>query len=183
MKRSALLTVAVLLGATACSDGGHADLEAFVEETARKTAQAYRPDAVAADLPPPASSPEPFAYAAGELRSPFLPPPAPASIAAAGQPLVAPDLERAKGRLERFPLAQLRLVGNLSGRRAHVALIQEPDGMIHPVGVGDYMGNDFGRIRAVGDTGIEMVEIIRDAGGWTERARFIPLAGEEGNDE
>ena len=183
MKRPALLTMAILLGATACSDGGHADLEAFVEETTRKAVQTYRPAAANADLPASAPSPEPFVYAAGELRSPFKPPPAPASIAAVGQPLVAPDLERVKGHLERFPLAQLRLVGNLSGRRAQVALVQDPDGRIHPVGVEDYMGNDFGRIRAVGDVGIEIVEIIRDAGGWTERARFIPLGGEEGNDE
>ena len=187
MKPWAPLMAAVLVGATGCTDGGYANLEAFVEETARKTEQqterSYR--SVAADTysAPPASSGAPFVYAAGDLRSPFQPPPAPASITAAGQPLIAPDLERAKGHLERFPLAQLHLVGNLSGHRAYAALVRDPDGMIHPVRVGDYMGNDFGRISAVGDAGIELVEIIRDAGGWTERTRFIPLGGEKENDE
>ncbi len=187
MKRLGLtlaLASGVPLGATACTDAGYADLEAFVEETARKTGQqsdkTYREVSADRDFP---LSGEPFVYAAGDLRSPFQPPPAPASTAAAGLPPIAPDLERAKGHLERYPLAQLRLVGSLSDHQAHVALIRDPDGRIHPVGVGDHMGNDFGHIRAVNDAGLELVEIVRDAGGWTERTRFIPLGGEEESDE
>ena len=173
------LTVGVLVGATGCADGGYADLETFVEEAGRKTEQqtekTYR--LVSADQDSPSHG-EPFVYGAADLRSPFQPPPAPASTVSTGQPPIAPDLERAKGHLERYPLAQLRLVGSLSGRQAHAALVRDPDGMIHPVGVGDHMGGDFGRIRAVSDAGIELVEIVRDPGGWTERTRFIPLGGE-----
>ena len=180
MKR---LIGAFLLGAAGCTDNGHADLEAFVAEIARETAEPYGPAVADMDSPPPGSPGKPFAYAAGQLRSPFQPPPAPASTATAGQPPIAPDLERARGHLEQFPLAQLRLVGSLSSDRAHAALVRDPDGMIHPVGVGDYMGENFGHIRAVTGAGIELVEIIRDAGGWTERIRFIPLGGEPGNGE
>ena len=178
------LTVGVLLGATACTDAGYADLEAFVEETARKTGQQSDKTYghASADRHSPLSG-APSLYAAGNLRSPFQPPPAPASTAATGVPPIAPDLERARGHLERYPLTQLRVVGNLSDHQAHVALVRDPDGMIHPVGVGDYMGNDFGRIRAVDDAGLELVEIIRDAGGWTERTRVIPLGGEKESDE
>ena len=176
MKRLGLaLAVAALVGPTGCADGGYADLEAFVEETGRRTeqqtAKTYRP--VSADEDSPASG-VPFVYAAGDLRSPFHPPPAPASPVSSGQPPIAPDLERAKGQLERHPLAQLQLVGSLSGRQAHAALVRDPDGMIHPVGVGDHMGSDFGRIRAISDAGIELVEIVRDAGGWTERTPVHP---------
>ena len=175
-----LAVAAVLVGmlATGCADDDYADLEAFVDETARKS----RSIAISGTKPSPATpSPEAVAYMAGELRSPFQPPSALKPIAD-GQPMVAPDLEREKGHLEGFPLAQMRLVGNLSGRHVHVALVQDPDGLVHPVGVGDRMGTDFGRILAVGDGGIELVEIVRDAGGWVERPRFISLTGEPGDE-
>ncbi len=182
MKRSGLaVATAVLVGALmkACTDGDHADLEAFADETARK----FRPVPIAnTDSSPPATSREPFAYAADQLRSPFQPPPVLKPLTATGQALVAPDFERTKGPLERFPLAQLRLVGNLTSREAHVALVQDPNGMVHPVGVGEHMGTDFGRIRAVGDAGIELIEIIRDAHGWVERPRSIAPTGEQGNE-
>ena len=171
------MAAAVLVSAlmTGCPEGDHAELQAFAHETALK----FRPAPITeTDSSPPTSSGKPFAYAAGELRSPFQPPPVLKPRSAAGQPLVAPDFERAKGHLERFSLAQLRLVGNLSSREAHVALFRDPNGVVHPLRIGDHMGTDFGRIRAVGDAGIELVEIIRDANGWVERTRFIAPVGE-----
>ena len=169
---------AVLVGtlATGCTDSDYADLEAFADEIAQKSRPVSDTDAS-----PPAAR-EPFAYAARDLRSPFQPPPVLKPVSAAGQPMTAPDFERPKGGLEQFPLAQLRLVGNLSSRETRVALVQDPDGMVHPVAAGDYVGTDFGRIVAVGDAGIELVEIVRDAGGWMERPRFIALNGNEGDE-
>lgn len=173
------LAVAVLVGtlATGCTDSDYADLDAFVDEIAQK----FRPasDTVAS---PPAASREPFTYAARDMRNPFQPPRVLKPVVAAGQPVIAPDFERAKGRLEQFPLVQLRLVGNLSSREMRVALVQDPDGMVHPVGVGEHLGTDFGRIVVVGDAGIELVEIVRDAGGWMERPRFIALTSDQGDE-
>lgn len=173
------LAVAVLVGTltTGCTDSDYADLDAFADEIAQK----FRPvsDTVAS---PPAALREPFTYAARDMRSPFQPPPVLKPVAATGQPVIAPDFERAKGRLEQFPLAQLRLVGNLSSQEVRVALVQDPDGMVHRLGVGEHLGTDFGRIVAVGDAGIELVEIVRDAGGWMERPRFIALAGDQGDE-
>ena len=170
------LAATVLLGAlaTGCADGDYADLKAFADQTAQK----YRLEPIS-DTHSSSSAflDEPFAYPAGELRNPFQPPPTLAPVSAAGQ--IAPDIERTKGHLERFALAQLRLVGRLSGRQAHVALVRDPDGLVHPVGVGEHMGTDFGRIRSIGEDGIELVEIVRDAGGWVERPRFIALTGGE----
>ena len=170
---------AVLAGtlATGCNDSDYADLDAFAEETARKV----RPIS-ATDAPPPAALPAPFAYAARDLRSPFQTEPALKPVSAAGQPMTAPDFERPKRRLEQFPLAQLRLVGNLSSHEMRVALVLDPDGMVHPVGVGEHMGTDFGRIVRIGNAGIELIEIVRDAGGWTERPRFLALTGDQGDE-
>ena len=169
---------AVLVGtlATGCTDSDYSDLEAFANEIARK----FRPVSDT-DASPPAAR-EPFAYAARDMRSPFQPPPVLKPMSAAGQPMTAPDFERPKGRLEQFPLAQLRLVGNLSSHEMRVALVRDPDGMVHRVAVGEHMGTDFGRIVAIADAGIELVEIVRDAGGWMERRRFIALAGDQGDE-
>ena len=178
MKRPGLGATMVLFGilTAGCADSDHADLEAFVAQTAQK----YRPvPSSGADASPPTARREPFAYSAGELRSPFQPPSALGPTSNAGQPLVAPDFGRAKEHLERFPLAQLRLVGSLSGRNTRRALVRDPDGVVHPVGVGAHIGTDFGRIRAIADDGIELIEIVRDAGGWVERARFIALNHEK----
>lgn len=174
----AVATVLVGMLATGCVDDDHADLEAFVDETARE----FRSIPFSGADPSPAKlSSEPIAYTAHESRSPFQPPSTLQPIAA-GQPMVAPDFEREKGHLEGFPLAQLRLVGNLSGRQGHQALVQDPDGLVHTVGVGDRMGTDFGRVLAIGDGGIELVEIVRDAGGWIERPRLLPVTGEPGDE-
>jgi len=175
-----LTAAAVLAGmlATGCADDHYADLEAFIDEATRK----FRPTPISGTDPSPATpSAEPVAYTAGELRSPFQPPSALKPIAA-GQPMVTPDLERERGHLEGFPLTQLRLVGNLSGRATHAALVQDPDGLVHPVGVGDHIGTDFGRILVVSDGGIELLEIVREANRWVERPRFIPLTGERGDE-
>ena len=175
MKRAA---AAVLVGtlATGCTDSDYADLEAFADEIAREFR--FVSDA---DASPPAAR-EPFTYAARDMRSPFQPPPVLRPVSAAGQPMTAPDFERPKGRLEQFALAQLRLVGNLSSHEMRAALVQDPDGMVHPVAVGEHMGTNFGRIVAIGDAGIELVEIVRDAGGWMERQRFIALTGDQGDE-
>lgn len=175
MKLAAAALVATL--ATGCTDSDYADLDTFADAIAQK----FRPDSDP-DASPPAALPEPFAYAARDLRSPFEPPPVLKPVSAAGQPMTAPDFERPKGRLEQFPLAQLRLVGNLSSQEMRVALVQDPDGMVHPVAVGGHLGTDFGRIVTVGDAGIELVEIVRDAGGWMERPRFIALNGDAGDE-
>ena len=174
----ALATVLVGMLATGCVDDDHADLEAFVDETVRKSRSA---PFSGADPSPATPSAEPIAYTARESRSPFQPPSTLQPIAA-GQPMIAPDFEREKGHLEGFALTQLRLVGNLSGRQVHRALVQDPDGLVHTVGVGDHMGTDFGRVLAVSDGGIELVEIVRDAGGWVERPRLLPVTGEPGNE-
>ena len=179
MKRILATSAGVLAGllATGCHDDGHADLQAFAEGTVRGS-----PPVPVSDTHTPVRASETFAYAARGLRSPFEPPGALESLAVDDQPLVAPDLDRVKAHLEGFPLAQLRLAGTLSGRGTRLVLVQDPTGTIHPVSVGEHMGTDLGRIRVIGDAGVELVEVVRDAEGWMERPRFIPLAGPHGDE-
>lgn len=127
--------------------------------------------------PPLGRSQQP-AYRSTALRSPFEPAsnvePAPAQAAA------QPDVHRPKEPLEHYSLAQLRLVGTLSGRGVAYALLEDPTGEVHPVAVGDHVGSDHGRVDAVRDDAVALVETVADgAGGWIRRQRSLLLAPAE----
>lgn len=109
-------------------------------------------------------------------RSPFVPdsPQAAAGMAAGG---TRPDAERSREFLEQFPLDTLRMVGTLELGETHFGLVQTSDGLIHRVVSGNYMGQNDGRIVAVNDSEIELVEIISDGiGGYLERDAAVGLA-------
>jgi type IV pilus assembly protein PilP len=55
-------------------------------------------------------------------------------------------------------------------------LVQASDRLIHRVTVGNYLGQNDGRIISITDSAIQLVEIIPDGlGGYTERAASIGL--------
>ena len=119
----------------------------------------------------------PFRYESAGLRDPFQ---APVSEWGRGDDegrSPAPNLERARTVLEGFAMEELRMVGVLAGSGKRSALVGDPDGMVHGVRVGDYVGRDFGRVEAIGDTGLVLVEAIADgSGGWVTRKRTMRLA-------
>jgi type IV pilus assembly protein PilP len=120
---------------------------------------------------------EVFTYAADVegMRSPFVPdsPQAAASSAMGG---TRPDPERSREFLEQFPLDTLRMVGTLELGETNFGLIQTSDGLIHRVILGNYMGQNDGRIVAVNDSEIALVEIISDGiGGYLEREAAVGL--------
>ena len=56
-------------------------------------------------------------------------------------------------------------------------LIQTSDGLIHRVVPGNYMGQNDGRILAISESAIELIEIISDGiGGYLERDAAVSLA-------
>ena len=57
------------------------------------------------------------------------------------------------------------------------ALVLDNNNEIHRVTVGDYLGLDFGRVVAVSDEHLDMLEIISNGrGGWMHRPRTLELA-------
>lgn len=121
---------------------------------------------------------EVFTYIADAegIRSPFVPdsPQAASGMAAGG---TRPDPERSREFLEQFPLDTLRMVGTLQLGDTHYGLVQTSDGLIHRVVPGNYMGQNDGRIVAVNESAIELVEIISDGiGGYLEREAAVGLA-------
>ncbi len=121
---------------------------------------------------------EVFTYSADEqgLRSPFVPD-SPLVNGGPGDGATRPDLERSREFLESFPLDTLRMVGTLVLGDTTYGLIQTSDGLIQRVVPGNYMGQNDGRIVAINDSAIELIEIISDGiGGYLERDAAVSLA-------
>jgi type IV pilus assembly protein PilP len=121
---------------------------------------------------------EVFTYVADTegFRSPFIPDsPQAASTSDVGG--ARPDPERSREFLEQFPLDTLRMVGTLELGGTQFGLVQTADGLIHRVVPGNYMGQNDGRIVAINDSEIELIEIISDGiGGYLERQAAVGLA-------
>ena len=166
--RVAALWVMLLAG---CGAGGQdmADLEAFMEAARSEGAGEVEPL-------PPFQEASPFAYSAGDRRSPFE---APATVRKLAQrqdaDSAAPDLHRPRQHLEQFPIASLTMVGTLSWGAARHGLVRDGEGQVHRVRPGDYLGTDHGRIRRIEAKALELIEIVPDGQGWTRRARILAL--------
>lgn len=87
-----------------------------------------------------------------------------------------PDLERPKEALEEFPLENLRMVGYLFQNKIGHAVIRAPDGKLHRVKAGNYIGLNFGLIKEVTDTEVIVKEVVQDsAGDWSDRMSSLQL--------
>jgi type IV pilus assembly protein PilP len=160
----------LLLGLSGCdSSGDFADLQAYMNEVRAK------PKGVIEPLPqfPPY---EAFTYGASALRSPFQPPVrVDLQKRQKGSAEIKPDESRPKQFLEGFNIEVFQMVGLLANDGGRFALIGGAGG-VHRVKVGDYLGRNYGRIVAINDGRIEIVEIVPDGeGGWLERPRTLTL--------
>ncbi|MBA1146722.1 pilus assembly protein PilP [Ectothiorhodospiraceae bacterium WFHF3C12] len=87
-----------------------------------------------------------------------------------------PDPTRAKEALEEFPLDALSYVGTLGQNQSSWALIRDPDGTVHRVSTGNYLGQNYGEIIAITPREIRLRELVREPnGGWLERINSIAL--------
>lgn len=89
--------------------------------------------------------------------------------------LIAPELSRRKEPLEALPLDSVSMVGSLIRGGAPVALVKV-DNLIYQVRVGNHLGQNYGLITKVTETGISLREIVQDAAGeWIERTAALQL--------
>ena len=115
-----------------------------------------------------------FVYDSSGLRDPFQP------IAlqvdhAPGRSARAPDLERPRSLLEHLAIEQFEMVGTLSRGSRTFALLRSAS-TVHRLAIGDYLGPDHGRVTAIHDDHIELVELFPDKqGAWLERPRTLAL--------
>jgi type IV pilus assembly protein PilP len=87
-----------------------------------------------------------------------------------------PDFDRPKQYLERYELDTLSMVGTFGKGDAYWALVRDPEGVIHRVPVGDYIGKNHGQVVSIRDTEVKLSELISDGGGgWLVREASIAL--------
>jgi type IV pilus assembly protein PilP len=60
-----------------------------------------------------------------------------------------------------------------------VALVAGPEGRLHQVVEGDYMGRDHGRVERITNQTIELRELVEVGGGWRERTTTIARGDQE----
>lgn len=122
----------------------------------------------------PALQPQPFTYDSSGLRDPFQPLALQAEHAP-GRPARAPDLSRPRGILESLAVDQCEMVGTLSRGMQTFVLLRAVT-QVYRLAVGDYLGPDHGRIKAIHDGHVELVELFPDKhGAWLERSRTLVL--------
>jgi type IV pilus assembly protein PilP len=90
----------------------------------------------------------------------------------------SPDFQRTREYLERFELDTLLMVGTFDKERSQWVLIRDPDGTIHRVATGNYMGKNHGKVNMISPDEVELSEFIADgAGGWLVRDASLVLGG------
>jgi type IV pilus assembly protein PilP len=159
-----LLTVGSL-GLTACSSADD-ELSRFIEDTRKEPGGRVQPI-------PEVKPYETFAYAAAEMRSPFIPG---GSGAGSGMAGLRPDSKRNREFLEQFSLDTLKMVGTLKLGGRMYGLVQTKDGLVHRVSGGNYLGQADGKITDITPAKITLTEIVPDGlGGYMERPAALGL--------
>ncbi|MFT6051795.1 MAG: type IV pilus assembly protein PilP [Halioglobus sp.] len=170
-KVSTMLVAILVLGG--CNGTNLSDLDDFMEE------KRARPGGIIAPIPT-FKAYEAFSYSATVKRSPFDRPIEVREIAQLQAiSAVQPDEARAKEFLEQFTFDSLSMVGKLARDNTDWTLILDPEGGVHRVTHGNFVGRNHGKIVEMTETYLAVVEIVSDgsADGWVERPRTIKLSG------
>ncbi|HAS6349225.1 pilus assembly protein PilP [Vibrio sp. IRLE0018] len=120
----------------------------------------------------------PLEYLVKDNRRPFE---LPKEAVIASQPVVKKDcwqpIARAKnGKLERYPLSQLRLKGVMGSGDTIAGLIQTPQGKVEKVHPGQFIGQNNGKVTLVTPSYILINETLPDGlGCWQQRKVRLAL--------
>ena len=163
-----MVFIAVML--SACSESMD-DLEKYIESVKARPADPIPPI-------PPVKTYTPYVYEGLMGRDPFR-----QSITEGSDDVRSskgtgprPDFNRPKEYLERYELDTLSMMGTFSKGQDFWALIRDPEGVIHRVPVGNYMGKNHGKVVKISNTEVDLSELISDgADGWLVREASIAL--------
>ncbi len=87
---------------------------------------------------------------------------------------------RNREELEQFELDSLRMVGTIDNESNNWAIVLDPDGVVHRVKVGNYIGSNIGKIINIYEDKIDLREIVQDSSGrWEERESALALIEDE----
>ncbi len=163
----AVLALLVLAGCSANQD----ELRGWMDAQRRDV----KPD-VKALAAPKKFDPEP--YSAAQAVDPFSAQKLSVAIKQeARQPnsLLAAEMNRRKEPLEAYPLDSMSMVGSVARGGQPFALLRV-DNLLYQVKLGDYLGQNFGRVTRIGETEVTLREVVQDAAGeWIERPASLQL--------
>ena len=166
-----ILLLAVLL--TACSSNQD-DLDRYIADVKAKPAAPIPPI-------PAVRTYTPYEYDGLEGRDPFRRSTSEGADEVASQSNTGgprPDFQRTREYLERFELDTLTMVGTFYKESSEWALIRDPDGVVHRVSVGNYLGKNHGKVGLIDQDEVQLSEFISDgAGGWIVRDAAMALGG------
>jgi type IV pilus assembly protein PilP len=171
MRRAGLMAaLALVSGLSACS-GEQEELQAWMDQQKREV----RPN-VPPLSPPKRFDPQPYT----EARSvePFSSQKLTVALKQeARQPnsLLASEMNRRKEPLEAYPLDSMSMVGSVTKSGRPFALLRV-DNLLYQVKLGDYLGQNYGKITKISETEVAVREVVQDAAGeWVERPTALQL--------
>lgn len=168
--RMSLLLLAVL-SLSACG-GNMSDLQQYVARIKARKVTHVPPV-------PQIKQYQPYTYVAGGRRGPFMPQSTPQNqpTGSTNDKGLHPDPGRNKEPLEAYPLDALQMVGTIDFKGSTYAMIEAPDGVIHRVTLGEYMGQNYGKVVKITNGEVDLSELVRDGfGGWQRHPAVISLA-------
>ncbi len=166
------LVVAALavLTLTACS-GEQQELQQWMDQQKREVKPNVEPLS-----PPKKFNPQPYAQSDGV--EPFSPQKLTVALKQESrQPnsIIAAEYNRRKEPLEAFPLDSMTMVGSVLKNGKPYALLRV-DNLLYQVKLGDYLGQNYGKIIKITETDVALREIVQDAAGeWIERPSSLQL--------
>jgi type IV pilus assembly protein PilP len=166
-----LAPLALALVALAGCSGEQEELAQWMEQQRREV----KPDV------PPLSAPKKFnpqSYLALSGVEPFSTQKLSVALKQeARQPnsLLSAEINRRREPLEAYPLDSMTMVGSVVRTGRPYALLKV-DSLLYQVKPGDYLGQNYGKITKISETGVSLREIVQDAAGeWIERTSALQL--------
>lgn len=166
-RKLAIAVVAAAALLSACGEE-HQELRGWMEQQRQSMPVRAEP------VPVPKTF-EPFRYENAGQSDPFSQTKLSLKAGRDSAGTIKPDMNRRREVLENFPLETIRMVGHLGDVKGSYALLQV-ENMVYQARVGNYAGQNFGKIVRVTETEVTLKELVQDAAGdWTERESTLQL--------
>ncbi|HSV69584.1 MAG TPA: pilus assembly protein PilP [Methylibium sp.] len=171
IRRAALAVTVVAVTSLAGCGAEQEELQSWMDQQRREVKPNVPPL-----LPPKRFDPQPYEQA--EAVEPFSNQKLAVALKQeARQPnsLFASEMNRRKEPLEAYPLDSMSMVGSVSRAGRPLALLKV-DNLLYQVGVGDYLGQNYGKVMKISETEVTLREVVQDAAGeWIERPAALQL--------
>ena len=168
---SLLLLIVSSVSLMACSNNEEVELNAWMAQVKKETPVRVQPLAAPKVFVP-------VAFQGGDLSDPFDPMKLSvvfARLKAQNDNGLKPDFDRPREVLEAFSLEEMKMVGTFDNRKNLIGLV-EVGKLIYQARVGNFIGQNYGKISSVSQERIDFVEVVQDTNGeWTERKTSLEL--------